>query len=332
MTKKNILFVILLSFCIVFGLLYFLKKPKEILITSRRNIIILKPKSLITTPTEGYKIRFKDRHLYTLDFDSNRIYKFGLDGKVKETFSAGKARRLDSPLIIDFDIDSNGFIRVADAKNHRFIRIGNDNELSFENSPQKFTRAKFVGSGHYLCKSFDKSFKNDNVLLLGAQENNIIHNILPVYNDGGMATDGFFINNNKSFAHISFHMGNIIIWDKKDGKPLRFNTLDNYNARPNVLDEGHGRFTLKGDSKTINLCGDADEDYLYILSNVRSKDESSSEFSENNVVDVYSIARRKYVKSYYLPRIEGNRISDFVIKNNTLYSVQGEKIAIYDLI
>ena len=211
MTKKNILFVILLSFCIVFGLLYFLKKPKEILITSRRNIIILKPKSLITTPTEGYKIRFKDRHLYTLDFDSNRIYKFGLDGKVKETFSAGKARRLDSPLIIDFDIDSNGFIRVADAKNHRFIRIRNDNELSFENSPEKFTRAKFVGSGHYLCKSFDKSFKNDNVLLLGAQENNIIHNILPVYNNGGMATDGFFINNNKSFAHISFHMGNIII-------------------------------------------------------------------------------------------------------------------------
>jgi hypothetical protein len=168
--------------------------------------------------------------------------------------------------------------------------------------------------------------------LLGAQENNIIQNILPVYNDGGIATDGFFINNNKSYVHISYHMGNVIIWDKKDGKPLRFNTLDNYNTRPDVLDEGHGRFTLKGDSKTINLCGDANEDYLYILSNVRSKDESSSEFSENNVIDVYDIAKRKYVRSYYLPRIEGNRISDFAIKNNTLYSVQGKKIAIYDLI
>ena len=332
MKKKNILLVILVCFGLVFGVLYFFKKPKEILITSDRSITSLKPTNLINTPTESYKIRFSDKFLYTLDFDSNQIYKFALDGRIQQTLSAGKAKRLDSPLIIDFDIDSSGNVMVADAKNHRFIKIDREQNLTFESSPERFTRAKFIGSDQFLCKSFDKSFKNDNVLILGKNQDKVIDGILPIYNDGGMATDGFFVNNNKSYAHVSYHMGDIIVWDKTTDKATRFKTLDSYNIKPEVLDEGHGRFTLKGDSKTINICGGANDDNLYILSNVRAKNETHSDFTENNVIDVYSIAKRKYVKSYYLPRIDGERITDFVIKNHTLYSVQGKKIAIYDLI
>jgi hypothetical protein len=81
----------------------------------------------------------------------------------------------------------------------------------------------------------------------------------------------------------------------------------------------------------INRTATADGQFIYIVSNIKSKAEKRSGFKENSAVDVYRLDNGKYAHSFYIPHYEGEKVSELCKVKNGFYAVQGRSVVHYTL-
>ncbi len=68
---------------------------------------------------------------------------------------------------------------------------------------------------------------------------------------------------------------------------------------------------------------------IYVLSALKADNEIKSDFSSNQVVDVYSIIDGKYLYSFYIPKYKNKNLNEFQIREKRLIAIFGSSLVDY---
>lgn len=265
-----------------------------------------------------------DSSIFLYTDDLVRIAKINFDTKIRDTLIKSKypiqtANIFDNKLYT-FTIRSNVYSIF-------------DNSLKFlktDSTHCKFDRGAFFQNLFYYRYTNSKSigqfmFANKNGKTKEAHYNVSDSTIV----DGGITTDGYFINNNKSLLYVEYHKG---LFYKLDSNKIRGFKM------PYTFDKING-FSTVGNTFLIdrpiiakNIFSSLDGDLLYNASFVKSSNQTLKEFTNEVIVDVYDINKGKYLHSFYLPNKSHRKPQDILIRSKKLYVLYGKSIAKYEFL
>lgn len=82
---------------------------------------------------------------------------------------------------------------------------------------------------------------------------------------------------------------------------------------------------------TVNARSRVDGHLLYVQSEVLSKTEPASTSLNSCIIDVYDLSKKSYLGSFYLPKYNNLKTSDYYVYQNKFVAVYGRYIALYRL-
>lgn len=142
--------------------------------------------------------------------------------------------------------------------------------------------------------------------------------------DGGITTDGYFINDEESLLYVQYHMGKFYKLDSNNIKmfkmPYSFNSVNGFSRNGNT-------FSINRAIIARNKFSSIDGNNFYNASFVKSENQTLKEFTNKVVVDVYNLSNGNYVYSFYLPNYENKKPNDMIIKNNILYVLYANNLS-----
>lgn len=144
--------------------------------------------------------------------------------------------------------------------------------------------------------------------------------------DGGITTDGYFVNDDESLVYVQYHKGIFYKLDsnniKRSTMPYVFNTIPGFNIKGST-------FSISKPIIAKNKFSCISGNYLYNASFVKNTSQTFKEFTNKIIVDVYTISQGKYIYSFYLPNDDNGKPIDVKINKNSLYVLYGKKISKY---
>lgn len=159
---------------------------------------------------------------------------------------------------------------------------------------------------------------------------------LPAQIDGYFCTDGQLIINPKKDIpiYMYFYRGEIAILHQNLTLNKIIKTIDTVSmAKMEVSKKGNmnTKTTQSKPPQLINRMMATDNDQLFVLSALKSDNESLSSFSKNQVIDVYSLSLGKYLQSFYIPRHQNQKIRDIRISKDKAYILSGHELLCYSI-
>lgn len=261
----------------------------------------------------------------------NRMYDVAEINNVGQTtsvFSIDTGYR-PSQYIVGMDADSSG-LYFQDARNRVLTKINYSNKVvSQQEYPFSIYKSVHLSDSAYLIKfgSSKDRYLNHRFMIYNPynQSSQIVDTLMPQNSKGGIDIDGFFVRNEEgAAAHVFFYMSHASLF-KSNGIPqLSFNTLDGNNPPPPVLKVANG-FMTSPEARVIHPTGAIDENYLYIISKVKSRDMPKSIFLDNHVVDVYNLKSGHYDHSFLIPNTTHHGADAMLVTNGMLYLITGSK-------
>ncbi len=126
-------------------------------------------------------------------------------------------------------------------------------------------------------------------------------------------------------------MSNFFSLDTNGQLRYKSHTIDKYSTVPAVITGVNGSQSISPEHQSVNIVAYADSEFLYILSNMRSMDMTSSQFSSQNVIDLYFNTDGQYKGSIIIPSFQSKRVREFTISGKKLITLQGSLITIYKM-
>ena len=262
----------------------------------------------------------EEKQIQSLLIDTN----FNLIGKkaIADTFN----------LILSIN-PSKGRINAIDQRRRQFINFNITENVYKKYSIPLFDRGIAINDSIVLLSSIDtlshdKLFFRYNVFNNQASKLNVP---LPVIGDYGFRNDGFFSCSNESNKTVYFlyHIGEFIVIDNPNGKITSRNTIDKYNFKP-IIVEKSGVFYKSRKTKKVNFAGAVNSKYIFVLSNMNTFVEKSSN-SRQKYIDLYdSKYPHYYIKSIYFSKDKIRGIVDMFANDKYLYLLSGGQIVIID--
>jgi len=282
---------------------------------------------------DAFQLKYFDRRLYTCDLAVNQIIALDTSGREvarlgKKGMEAGSFKQ-----IIGWGVDARG-LYVADPSNGTVTQF---NAAGAFDRQYKFNpglvRAMRLQGDNYALKSNDKAVLNEDFRVVNIATGRItpMDKVYTSYNDGGFATDGFFIRSehaDRPNVHVSYRMGNFFCFDDAGKVAFKASTIEGHSAPPKVITSTHSR-VIAPQQRMVNRTAAADRQFIYIVSNIKSKEEKRSDFEENSAVDVYRLDNGKYAHSFYIPDYKGEKVSDLCKVQDGFYAVQGRSVVHY---
>lgn len=139
----------------------------------------------------------------------------------------------------------------------------------------------------------------------------------------------------KRLFYVEHYTNNIYCIDTNLNLIYHSNTIDttttsDLNVKTIMLGEYH-KITPTAPSFVVNRYVFASKDYLFIMSGLKSDNESVLGFKNNSPVDVYSSTTGKYLKSFQLPDLKGKKATSISISNDILVALYNDCISTYKL-
>ena len=154
--------------------------------------------------------------------------------------------------------------------------------------------------------------------------------------DGYFCTDGllYFDSVNSLIFYIFFYRGQYLCLDTNLNLLYSNKTIDTISTAKMEVVESRKRgivVTQKTPPRLINRNLTTYKERLFILSALKSDNESRSDFRNNQIVDVYDIKNGKYLYSSYIPKYKGKKIREIRIANGSLLVIYDEFLIKYKL-
>jgi hypothetical protein len=113
----------------------------------------------------------------------------------------------------------------------------------------------------------------------------------------------------------------------------RGNTIDTFRtARLKVENiQNTNTSMVKGGTFVTNIKSCTSGKYLFIHSNILSKDEDEIIFRQSSVIDIYDITKNKYIKSFYIPNHKNNNLADFKVIGKKLLALFDNELVMFEL-
>lgn len=205
-----------------------------------------------------------------------------------------------------------------------------------------FTRGiNLPGSSSYILRTFNpaQNLRDQHFIKINGN-GEILHTVdaTPVFNDGGIATDGLLAYDSTSnlITYTFFYSNKVLCLDTNLNLVGTLSTVDTFSSfysQGNKPDHPTftGSVTNDRPAMIINYNQAISHGRLYNISMIKADNESNDDFKHNTVIDVYDLKTKTYLYSFYLPNVNGNKVRSIYVYNNTLVALYKGDLLTYGL-
>jgi hypothetical protein len=150
---------------------------------------------------------------------------------------------------------------------------------------------------------------------------------------GGFETSGmlYFDTATKQACYTYFYQNGFICMDSNLNITLKARTIDTITHRHIKVARVGRSLTMNQPPPSVNYDGCVADGKLFLRSRLKADNEYELDFSENSIIDVYSLKNGDYKGSFYIPAHEGKKAHQFQVINHQLYALYGRTVVLYDL-
>lgn len=151
--------------------------------------------------------------------------------------------------------------------------------------------------------------------------------------DGYFCTDGQFTHDNRSnrLVYMYYYRGSFTCLDTNLNVVYQSKTIDTVKYVNIRLKQVKNKVTHSTPPNLVNKRVCVTNDRVYMQSALKADNETSSDFEDSEVIDVYNLENGKYINSFYIPRLEKKKLTEFKIYNNTLVVLYNHILAIFEI-
>jgi len=225
------------------------------------------------------------------------------------------------------------------AGNARVLLQGDINSKSvqvFQVPTYAFNKGLVYENGKYLVRALDTASLDLQFYSCNVLNSRIVkeRGISPKLHDAGFTHDGMlrFDNETRNFVYVDYYSNHITCFDTALRLKFRSHTIDTIcvsTARP------ARRGTSISNSKppvVINQYCSISNGRIYIISNLKSDNQSEGDWRGGTTVDVYDDSAGQYIGSYYMKGLERKSIKDFKVNQDKVFLLTENAIKEYQLI
>lgn len=151
--------------------------------------------------------------------------------------------------------------------------------------------------------------------------------------DGYFCTDGQFKydRNSKLLVYMYYYRGVLICLDTNLNVLYSVKTIDTVNNAKIHLKPIKGKFTHAAPPALVNKrCCIAGE-RIYINSNLKADNQNINDFTNAETIDVYDLKKGTYIVSFYLPKADKQKLTEFRVYEGTLTALYKNTVAIFNI-
>ncbi|MEI9917333.1 MAG: hypothetical protein WDO14_00855 [Bacteroidota bacterium] len=151
--------------------------------------------------------------------------------------------------------------------------------------------------------------------------------------DGILCTDGFlgYSKEHNGLVYVYRYRNQFLCMDTTLSVLLTGKTIDTTSVAKIAVSEFDGEIKMSKPPLVVNKEISVDGKYLFVHSNLITKNESIDKAESNSVIDIYSILDGHYVCSFYVENSNGAKMKSFKVNRRILVAVFPGEIIRYDL-
>lgn len=197
-----------------------------------------------------------------------------------------------------------------------------------------FTKAIVIDSSTLIVRTLNKT--RENLLASLNIDNGSLHfapNLLEKQKDGLFDTDGTLQYSPalERFVYLYYYRNEYIIADKQLHLIDRGNTIDTTTQAAIKVDYVSSKNERKFSAPPllVNRMSTLHNNLLFVNSTLPSRYEERRMWKNANVIDVYDIITKSYLMSFYVYKVDGDKIDDMMATDTHLYVLIGSKLISY---
>ena len=160
----------------------------------------------------------------------------------------------------------------------------------------------------------------------------IHNNILPYQKNGIFDIDGrmFYAQNYHNMVYMYSYRNEFLTWNTKTGIHKKFATLDATEPVDiPVIELKDGSRKMGAPNLKINEVGGIWQNKLLINSSVRGLFETERQWRNNHIIDIYDTVNGHYLGSFFVKKVDTEKITDILITDKWFYIIQGNTLKKY---
>jgi hypothetical protein len=271
--------------------------------------------------------------LLDIDLDSRYCKRDTLKGFYFPRVHVPFQMRVDSPAIS---------IAVGNFKNIYFGDIDRQQILDSARTAQTFLRSCKVADRQFAICTLDTGREPGHVFGLldtRASRLKISRSIFEKKEDGLISKDGLldYDADSRTLVYSLFYESRIIGLDSLLRPKFVLHTIDTFNrnaTRGGGLISADGSkisYTSNSPRYTINANISVNQGLIFIQSALKADNDSKEDFINNTVIDVYSIREQIYLSSFYIPRVNQEKLFDFKVMGGRLIVLYPTRVVVYEI-
>lgn len=337
--------IILISLVALTSLVIFTPKPNSqkngfIRNISNNKVKLLRKKS---SPNPFNRIvGYNNKFIHLIEKEANKITTYDWTLGLHDTVTFSRPFTLNVLANYQFEIDSP----------HIDIYVGNLsakllfswNDTGFQTVPFNaplFTKAAALNKQTVVLRAFDSARHTQFFTIADSKTGNTLRmeKVIQNQDDAGFSTDGWLMYDSISnrIIYLSIFENSFYCLDTTLKKIYIGRTIDTTNNNPVKTQEiyktakGSGSLKPSNPLRIINRDCCISDGLLFVLSTLKSDNESNEEFNANTTVDTYDIYTGKYIESFYIPKIDQESAIYIRVIENRLVALYKSNIAIYQI-
>lgn len=218
-------------------------------------------------------------------------------------------------------------------------KLGNpaNREISFDDA--FFDQLAIVDSATFVFRTISTKTKELTLGHLNINQNlrngvHIFPHVLQKQKDGVFDSDGYLSCDNPTgkITYIYSYRNQFLVLNPKMDHIQRFQTIDTIKtAEITIKSLSDGSFKMTKPPLKVNGHGKAYKGLLFNPAYLMGRNESVNRWKKSKIIDIYSIDSKDYIGSMYVNNHKGFSMSDFVVNDENMYLIVGNKLIKYQL-
>lgn len=236
---------------------------------------------------------------------------------------------------------SENILVIADASTHVMLRSTDARSGIFtKNEIPQFSLIIPASDTTFVFRTYSSLAQQDILSWIDISngEQGYGKSILEKQVDGVFCVDGILLFNKslRRIVYVYYYRNEFITADAQLKHVARGHTVDQTHLASIQVDtyerNGERTTTFKSPPRFVNNRCATDGNYLYVVSNVRAKNQEREAFDNNYTVDRYNLITMNYEGSFYLvPTKNRHKLKnfDFAVSGDLLMAIYDEDVVLY---
>lgn len=200
-----------------------------------------------------------------------------------------------------------------------------------------FTKAVVIDSATLIIRTLSNTRENllANVNLNDGQIKKSAHELLQKQIDGLFDTDGTmqYSQLQRKFVYLYYYRNQYTVTDQYLNLVHRGNTIDTTSKAKIKIAyvKAKKQRVFSAPPLLVNRVSAIHNNLLFVNSTLPGRYDEIKMWKNANVIDVYDILTKSYLMSFYIYKIDGEKIDDILVTDTHLFAIIGSSIVSYRL-